>query len=139
MICAGPIRGKFSRYIGSGPDEPGRGLWSSKWPQWLNNRRFISIFINCWRVFKCKIHLDFWWNFISGFIGPQILNFERSLSLKAVLFRLAKCFWEVLNMCFRVSVLSYILRIWHSIGCSCECKKEYGDYTIATMSTGIHP
>jgi hypothetical protein len=31
----------------------------------------------------CKIYLNFWWKFTSGFIGPQIFNFERSLNLSA--------------------------------------------------------
>ena len=40
------------------------------------------------------------WKFTGGFIGPQILNFERSLNLlrdpKAVLFRIAKFLLEAL-------------------------------------------
>jgi hypothetical protein len=90
-LFPGPMRRGFSQYIGPGPREPRRGFWISEWPHSLSHRRFILIFFNLFWYFQlflvylekslCKIHLDIWWKFTSGFIGPQILNFERSPSL----------------------------------------------------------
>ena len=77
----------FSRYIGPGSGEPRRGLWISEGPYSLNHRRFIWIFFLFVLVFSTifslfrKHNSDFWWKFTSGFIGLQILNFERSPSL----------------------------------------------------------
>jgi len=96
-IRTGPIRGVFSRYIGPEPGEPRRDLWISEGPHSLNHKRFIWIFSSlfffyfqlCYNVFL--VYLDMisghlaaqeikhLWKFTSGFIGPQILNFERSL------------------------------------------------------------
>jgi hypothetical protein len=41
---SGPMRGGFSRHIGSGPEEPIRGLWISEVPRCLSHIRFILIF-----------------------------------------------------------------------------------------------
>ena len=98
---AGPMRGGFSRYIypvpGTGRSNKG-GLWISERLHSLNHKRFILIFtfigvrymyIQLFLVYwLCKIHWDLWILVVDnhsdlhcGFIWPQILNFERSVSL----------------------------------------------------------
>ena len=55
--------GGFSRYIGTGPGEPIRGMWISKGPHSLSHRRsyfeFFSLFLADLEKLVCKIHLDF--------------------------------------------------------------------------------
>ena len=100
------MRGRFSLYIGLGPGDSRRGPWiSEKNPKpsfyfdfFILGIGFFQLFLVYLEKWLYKIHLDFGiivvyhhshlqcnqegHNFItSGFIGPQILNFDRSLSL----------------------------------------------------------
>ena len=99
---------------------------------------YFQLFLLYLEKWLCKIHLDFWimvvyhhshlqcnqegHHFITGgFIGPQILNFERSLSLsrgpKAVLFRLAIFLLEALIICltrFFSPCIGDLSRFWLS-------------------------
>jgi hypothetical protein len=91
--------GGFSRYIDAVPEEPRRGVCESLkgsialtidvlfWFLLFIGVRYmyIQLFLAYW---LCKIHWDFWILVVDhhshlhcGFIWPQILSFERSVSL----------------------------------------------------------
>ena len=57
----------------------------------VTRKATISLYNVYFRSFRSKLSghsaahkIKHWWKFTSGFIGPQILNFERSLSLSPV-------------------------------------------------------
>jgi hypothetical protein len=100
-MYAGPMRGRFSRYIGPGPGELRKGPWISEGPLSLSHRHFIFIFSYfVWYFQLFLVCLDMLtghsvaqeikhlWKFTSGFIWPQISVCPRGP--KAVLFRIAK-------------------------------------------------
>jgi hypothetical protein len=74
-----------------GPEKPERDLWISEWPNSLSHRRFILIvfhslgyvqlFLDMLSGHSAAQEIKHLWKLSSGFIEPQILNFERSLSL----------------------------------------------------------
>ena len=85
------------------------------------------------------------WKFTSGFIEPQILNFEGSLSLspalKAVLFRLAKFLLEALVMLIMICNLTVtliwtvvLLRSWYQMGV--QFNKEWTKIPMAISQCG---
>ena len=91
LMWSGPIGEEFSRYIGPGPEEPERGPWISEGPNSLSHRRFILIcfhflghvqlFLDMLSGHSAAQEIKHLWKFGSGFIEPEILNFERSLNL----------------------------------------------------------
>ena len=116
MQCRAYEKG-FIRYIGPGPGEPRKGLWIFSLIFFILFGLFFvlsTIFSlvrnNNYVKFRMKYMLSghsaaqeikHLLKYTSGFIGPKILNFERSFSLsrgpKAVLFRLAKFLSEALQ------------------------------------------